>query len=347
MSNILIKNGKVVTLDRIFRGWLFVRGKKIVRMGAGEGPKSLKGDTIDAKGRFISPGFIDLHIHGAPEEISRRFAKSGTTSFLASIEAMELGKVKKILSGDYSRLDGAKVLGFHLEGQYINPRMSKAQDGRFARRPDIAELKRLIEISKGRVKIVAVSPEIKGALELIKTLKDKVLFSLGHTSALFEEAEIAINSGARYAGHIFNAFEPFHHRNPGPIGAILTDDRVYAEIILDLIHTHAAAFELLLKCKPLDKIILVTDNTQESKFKRKKALKSSLTMERAVAHAHVFGGLKIEDAVKLATINPARAIGIDRKKGSLKVGKDADIVIFDSKFRTKATIVEGKIVCAE
>ena len=185
--------------------------------------------------------------------------------------------------------------------------------------------------------------------------KHKIISSIGHSDAAYESAIEGIDAGITHATHIFNAMSGLDRREPGVVGAVLLDDRVVAEIILDLIHVHKALFALLLKSKKKDNVIIVTDSlaseipegVRESggayRFEDGKLAGSSLTMIQALKNAVRNCNVPLPDALKLITQNPAKLLGVEDKKGSISVGKDADIVIFDREFDVKATVVHGKI----
>ena len=363
MSTFVITNAKLILPDKIIpRGTVVVKGKRIVAV-LKKKPAPRGVTKINARGNFVAPGFIDLHIHGDVEEISHQQAKGGTTGFLATLHpATPYVLLKNIeqAQAQSKKVSGAKVLGLRLEGPFLNRAFCGALPRKALRQPNISEAKRIIACSQGVLKMVVLAPELKGALALVRLLKRyKIIVSLGHTAATYAQAIKGIEAGISHATHTFNRMRGFNHRDPGALGAALTDKRVACEVIADGIHVHRAALRTLLQCKGLDKVILITDSTAAQKYppKRREALVfklkngtlygTALTLSKALKNIIKFLGLSLPEAVRLATLNPAKVLNIDRTKGSLAVGKDADLVIFDKAFNIKMTMVEGKIACAE
>lgn len=360
VTEFAITNARIILPDKIIpRGSVVVKGKKIISILKGRSaPRGAV--KIDARRNFAAPGFIDLHIHGDVKCVSRQQAKGGTTGFLATLHPAGpkalLENIAQVLT-ERQRTSGAKVLGIRLEGPFLNRAFCGALPARLLRKPDINEAKKIIKQARGALKIMVLAPELKEALRLIRLLKKyKIVASLGHTGATYSQAIKGIDAGIVQATHTFNRMRAFDHRDPGAIGAALMDNRVACEVIADGIHVHPAALRLLLGCKGSEKISLITDSTAAQKFPPKKRcgdifrLKdgtlygTALTLNKALRNAIRFLGLALPEAVRLVTLNPARVLKIDRDKGSLAVGKDADLVIFDENFRVKMTIVEGKMV---
>jgi len=347
-----ITNARVLTPDGIIEnGAIRIEDgiiAEISRKAAG------MGEDINAKGGFVAPGFIDLHIHGKPEKISAREVKFGTTSFLLGSAERIPAAIEEL--GEMDKPRGARALGLYLEGPYLNPKMRGALPSGSLRSPNLAEAGELVEKFKGHAKVIVIAPELKGAIAVIKIFrKHGVRVSLGHTDATYEEAKRGIDAGAALATHTFNRMRALDHREPGAAGSVLDDNRVYAEVLLDGVHIHPAAFRILLRCKGRDRVILVTDSVASGPLpgsvRRGGVFQlgdgtfagSALTMNRALENAVDYGAT-LADAVNMAALNPARFLGIDKKKGSIERGKDADIVVFDEKFNVKLTMVKGLIV---
>lgn len=365
-----ITNAKIVLLDRIIpRSSLVVKGKKIAAIHKGQTQVASASTNaavakINAQGNFVAPGFIDLHIHGEITLISRQQARGGTTGFLATLHPQRpralLQNITRACAqaqDQNHKAQGAKVLGIRLEGPFLNREFCGALAAETLRVPDIREAKRIINRAAGTLKMVVVAPELKGALPVIRLLKKhRIIASMGHSGASYEQAIKGIAAGITHATHTFNRMRPFDHCCPGALGAALTDNRLDCEVICDGIHVHPAALGLLLQCKGTERTILITDSTAAQRYpaKRRKGLVfrlkdgtlygTALTLNKALKNAVKFLGLSLVQATRLVTINPARVLKIDRTKGSLAVGKDADIVIFDQDFNVKLTMVEGKLV---
>ncbi len=367
---ILIKNGSVILKDRILHNAaVFIKGRTISSVGRNGGEKESM--VIDAAGHYISPGFIDTHIHGEALKILKNEIRHGTTSIVvaescAPIAALckKAARLRGIIKENSS---GPSVLGLRIEGPYINMIKAGAQDRRYIRQPDKRELRHILKKCSPVLKMMTIAPEQKGALPLVRMLAgNEVIASIGHSYATYDEAKKGMRAGIRHATHVFNAMRGMDSREPGVAGAALSDDRVFVEVILDFIHVHETLFALLVQAKDIDKVILVTDSvkalTQKGvkysrgayRFPDGKLAGSSLSMIKAVKNA-VACGVKLPEAIRFATLNPATLLGVQAGKGSIASGKDADLVIFDKKFNIKMAIVRGKImyqrkgfrICAE
>ena len=333
---------------------------------------------IDAHGKYVSPGFIDIHIHGSGgrdtmdgeisdlEIISETIAKSGVTGFLPTTMTMSKEKIYKALDAVRiaigEKMTGAKILGVHMEGPFISRKYKGAQNVDYLDKPNFQLIDDYLDI----IKIITLAPEEDLKFNFIKSIKEKtnIVLSIGHTNSDYEMAMEAIDAGISNATHIFNAMPPFHHRRPGAVGAILNSNVTF-ELIADTIHIHPAVFQILLNAKGKDKMILITDSMRagsmddgnwelggQEVFVENNAARLSdgtlagsiLTLNKAVSNMVQYTELEIYEAVALASINPAKLIHIDETKGSIKIGKDADLVIFDEKFNVELTISEGKII---
>jgi N-acetylglucosamine-6-phosphate deacetylase len=362
MSRIYIKDGRVVLKDRIVSNvTIAINDGKIAAISRKTAPK--RGSfVIDAKGCFVSPGFIDCHIHGEPEKIFFNEARHGTTAFVIAESCAPLSHIYKkaedIKKFIKTHPFGPNVLGLRLEGPYISKAKAGAQDSTYIRKPDAKELSSIISRLSPVLKIMTIAPELKNAIPIIRLLaKNRIIASIGHSDATYETALEGIAAGMTHATHIFNAMSHLDRREPGVVGAALMDDRITAEIILDLIHVHRALFGLLLKLKERDKIIIVTDSLAAEtilvpgvemaggayRFKDGKLAGSSLTMISALKNAVKSANFPLQEALEMITTNPAKLLGIDKKKGSIAAGKDADLVIFDKEFDVKMTMIRGRI----
>lgn len=365
---------------RIEEGVVLVSDKKITALGEVDIPRDAQ--IIEAKDKLVTPGFIDLHIHGgaahdfmdasfeAIDAISKIHSQYGTTSLLATTLTAShdeiLKAIRAIVKAKERGTSGAKILGIHLEGPYISKDKKGAQNPDYIRLPELGEVKELIKEGKGNIKIVVLAPEVKGSKELIRYLvREGIVVSCGHSNADYEETIAGIEEGITQATHTFCAMSGLHHRAPGVVGAILTSDKVVSEIIADGVHVHPPVMRLLIKTKGIERIVLITDCVQalglpEGEYNlgglkvtyREGTIRidkdtlagSVLTMNKAVENVVRLVGLSLREALFMATLNPARVLKIDHKKGSLQEGKDADLVIMDKNFKVVMTIVEGKIV---
>jgi len=380
----VIKNGTLITPFEIIEGGAIVfRNGKIVAVGQESDIKIPKGTRIiDASGKIVAPGFIDLHIHGgkgrdvmegsyeAINELTKFLASHGTTAFLPTTVSASCGDllntVKAVKAAIERGTEGAEVLGVHLEGPYINVEKRGAHNANYVRLPSIDEFEEIWEASNHAVKIVTLAPELDGSKLLIQKLRELgIVASIGHSNATYTQAVDAIKQGVRHATHMFNRMSGFDHREPGVVGAVLVHDELTAELICDSIHVHPAAMNLLTRVKGSERVVLVTDAIRAAGMpdgeyalgKQRIIVKdgvsrlesgdfagSTLTMDRAVRNMMKLVGTPLQTAVKMTTMNPAVVINVDENKGSLEPGKDADIVIIDDEINVHMTIVKGNIV---
>lgn len=383
----LIKNASVITPYEIKRdSSLVIEDGKIANIFNGEMVTEESYDEIiDVEGKYLSPGFIDLHNHGnfghdamegtyeALDIMADFHIKSGVTSYLATTMTEDPNKIKEAVKniGKYvnncsndSKVK-SQVLGIYLEGPYFSMEKKGAQPPQYIKNPDLDEIKDLIKLSKDTIKVVAVAPELKGAKESIRYLKDEgITISAGHTNATFDEAKTGIELGITQATHLYNGMRAYSHREPGVIGAVLTDERVACEMICDGIHLHVAAMDLAVKMKGKDGIILISDAMMATGLEDGKYVLggqdvyvkegaarlidgtlagSTLTLNKAVYNMVNMVNVPLEDAVRMASLNPAKAIGINGKKGSIEIGKDADLIIFDADLNISKAMIKGKI----
>lgn len=381
----IIKNGKIITKENIFIDKVLVFEEKILDIIEEknldeyiEKANIANIEVIDAKGKYVSPGFIDIHVHGCGgsdtmdgtlediEIISSNVCKNGVTAFLPTTMTMEKGKIYEALNVIRKSMGiknkGAKVVGAHMEGPFINPRLKGAQNEKYIEKPDYNFIKEYLDT----IKIITLAPEMDKDYEFIKKVKrdTDIVLSIGHTNATYEEAMEAIELGVSHGTHTFNAMSPLHHRNPGVVGAIFNSD-VTCELIADKIHVHPGAFNVLINVKGFNKVVLITDcmragNLNEGNYDlggQKVIVKensarledgtlagSILSLNNGVKNIFKNTNLSLQQVVSMASINPAKIINMEHKKGSIEIGKDADIVVFDEEFNIKTTIVEGNIV---
>jgi len=380
----VIRNGTIITPYKTMKnGVVIFESEKIVAVGRESDvkmPKSAR--IIDASDKIVAPGFIDLHIHGgkgrdimdasyeAINEIAKFVASHGTTSFVPTTISAPgpdlLRAMEAVKTAMEKGTDGAEVLGAHLEGPYISLEKHGAHDTNYIRHPSLEEFGEIWETCNHAVRIVTLAPEIEGSRLFIQKLRELgIVVSIGHSNATYIQAIDAIKQGVRHATHVFGRMSGFNHREPGVVGAVLTHDELTAELICDSIHVHPAAMDLLTRAKGSKKVVLVTDAIRAagmpdgkyalgkqyiivkdgvSRLESGDLAGSTLTMDRAVRNVMKLVGLPLQTAVEMATINPAVAIGVNGNKGSLELGKDADIVIIDDELNVYMTIVKGNIV---
>jgi N-acetylglucosamine-6-phosphate deacetylase len=334
----------------------------------------------------LVPGFIDLHVHGANgsdvmdatssalENMSRTLAKEGVTSFLATTMTASSDNIEKallavrhfMLDDDAANVQGAKILGVHLEGPFLSLKKVGAQNSNEVLMPDIHAIEHWQQLSDHAIKLVTLAPELPNSLDFIRYLQKKsIVASIGHTDATYVESMSAIEAGCTYATHLFNAMRGIHQREPGAVTAILLSEQVMAELIVDGVHLDPAIVQLALKLKGKDKIILVTDamrakclcdgtydlGGQSVNVKSNIAsladgtlAGSVLKMNSAIQNMVKFTDCSLMDAVKMASENPAKVLGVFSERGSLAEGKLADLVVLDEQYEVVMTVSEGRIV---
>lgn len=374
-----IVNGKLVLKDRIIENKVLVFDERIIAIQDDISEFSNL-DVIDAKGGYISPGFIEIHMHGAfgydvmdgtteaLDKISKGLAKSGVTGFLPTTITMEWEKIERALENikEYSNTNGsgARALGAHLEGPFLNPARKGAHNEKYIIKPDFEKIKDYIDV----IKLITIAPEMDCNLDFIKMAScyKHISLSMGHSDATYEKAMDAIKAGIKSTTHLFNAMSPLNHRNPGVVGAALDSD-VYCELIADNIHIHPAAYKIAAAVKGSDKMILVTDSIRASCMKEGvydlggqsvivqdgfarlsngTLAGSVLRMNEAVRNFKENTGLSLPEVVRMASLNPAALIGLDNEMGSIEIGKRADLVIFDDNVDVLATIIGGELAKA-
>lgn len=341
----------------------------------------LPADTVivDVEGGNIAPGFIDTHIHGlhgfdtsdrsteAILEISRILPRYGVTSFCPTIYPQApddfLASVQAA-SAAIGKESGARILGLHIEGPFISVQKKGVQRPEHISPVDLDLMERIDTASNGAIAIMTVAPELKNMRELaLLCAKKGIVLSAGHSDASYENMLEGMQVGILHSTHFFNAMRGLHHRDPGVAGAIMIHPDISCEVIADGFHVHPAILSHLLRVKPLDNIVLVTDSLRptgqiegrleanqeevylkDDVFYRKTddvIAGSSLTMIKGVQNLVSFG-VPLEDALRMAAANPARVLNQQTEIGSLIPGRKADLVVFDNDFEVRMTMVGGE-----
>ncbi len=366
-------DGEVKKSDLVF-------DEKIISVGEEVGNAE---EIILPEGAIVCPGFIDEHIHGAGgadamdgtvealSTIAQTVAKEGTTTFLATTMTQSkqniLNAMKAVKSYRESAPEtGARVGGIHLEGPFIAAAHKGAQPLEYIAEPNIQTFDEYDETSGNAIQIVTLAPEVEGMSALIAHLSKKgIVSSIGHTSAKVPDILSAMESGATHVTHTYNAQTALHHREIGTVGSALLYDGLSTELIADTIHVSVPAMQLLFKCKPQDKLILITDAMRakglpdgESELGGQKVFVkggearladgtlagSVLQMNRAVQNAVEKVGVPFARAIESATINPARDLKMDGEIGSIAVGKRADFAVLNENYDVLMTVRDGKII---
>ena len=376
-----IKNGKIILEDEILDGKALLLSDRIEGIvDEGEIPEGAT--VIDAEGGYVSPGLIELHIHGylgkdvcdASEEsiriISKGLLENGVTGFLPTTMTVDMEVIKGAIESVRSLMaesrtpefDGTVLLGVHAEGPFISESKKGAQDPRFILKPDADFVKANSDV----IRVITLAPEEDDAdFSAIRriTAETDVVVSMGHTSADYNTAMAGVEAGVRHATHLFNAMTPLTHRGPGVVGAALKSDKVSTELIVDTYHVNSALFDIVYKLKGR-KLCFITDclpagglpegeytlggakiiyKDNICKLEDGTIAGSVLKLNKGIWNVYTNSDIPLHECVNCASLNPATTLGIQDKKGSIKVGKDADIVILDSEFNVKKTIIGGNI----
>ena len=387
MPTTAIYAGRILTpLEEISEGVILVEDGRIAAIGHRDEIRVPPGAAdYSAAGLTVVPGFVDVHIHGAGGHdvmeanaraldcIASTVARYGTTSLVATTVTAPLDETCRSLEGIVRHIRrrekpqanpqlAAEILGMHLEGPFISKARRGVHPPDAIEKPSVEVLGKFLDASNDLVKILTVAPELPGAIPLIEfAVAAGLVVALGHTDADFEQSRAAIRAGARHAVHMFNAMRPFSHRDPGVIGAILTDPEVTAEIIADGVHVAGPAIQVLLGAKGFETVLLVSDgiaatgmpdgNYRLGNFEvtvkdgvcrnaEGKLAGSTLTLDRALRYV-VALGVPLVEAVRMATVLPARRLGLAGKKGILAVGADADLVALTPDLRVAGVMTRG------
>ncbi|MGE7826062.1 N-acetylglucosamine-6-phosphate deacetylase [Paenibacillus sp. NPDC093718] len=379
--------GQVLTPNGICEdGVLAIQGESISYAGDASGlPADLKqaaAEVIHQPDGYIIPGFIDIHVHGGNGEdfmdaskdvldkITSFHSSQGTTAMLATTMTAPKAAIDHVLQevNDYQSQDMpyTRLVGVHLEGPFISPKWPGAQNPEHIVHANIDWLEEWVSTYPGLVRQVTLAPEREGALEAISWLNNHgIVAALGHTDATYEEVEAAVEAGLSHGVHTFNAMTGLHHRKPGVVGAMLSDDRLSCEIIADGIHVHPAAIRILARMKQDGNLILITDAMSATgmadgeytlgdlpvvvengiatlKSNRDSLAGSTLTMIKGFQLLVREVGLSIEQASRVGSLNPAAKIGIADLTGSLEAGKYADVLMLSSDLELQGVWIQGQ-----
>jgi len=370
----VIINGAVVVGDN----------GKIAYIGPKDLAPSTAGERLDLGKLTILPGLIDIHVHGGKgitfgnlktlqEDLhtySNWIVQYGVTGFLTTVTGPNpesLTAIIRSLSAEFEAgLPGAQGLGIHLEGPFMNIAKKGAQNPDWIRSPGLEEAEMYLSAGGVWIRQITIAPELPGAQAVAKLFRDAdVSVAIGHSDADYETARIALESYWNHVTHTFNAQTGLHHRRPGVVGAVMGTDEITAELIADLIHVHPAAMKALVRCIGVDRVVLVTDAMEAAglpdgnyqllgapvNVSGGKATQadgtiagSTALLNQCVKNMHKDVGVSLQDAVKMASINPARIIVEDVKGGSLEPGKKADLIAVDDELDVYLTMVNGEIV---
>ncbi|MFJ1914254.1 N-acetylglucosamine-6-phosphate deacetylase [Streptomyces sp. NPDC088147] len=354
-------------------------GRVIIEDGRIAGAARDDAASLDLSGHWIVPGFVDMHNHGGGGASFtsgsvadvlkgiRTHREHGTTTLVASTVTGEMDFLAHRAGFLSELVEQGELAGIHFEGPFISPCRKGAHSEALLRDPDPAEIRKLLDAARGTARMVTLATELPGGIDSVRLLVEHgVIAAVGHTDATYEQTMRAIDAGATVATHLFNAMPPLGHRAPGPIAALLEDERVTVELINDGTHLHPAALELAFHRAGADRVAFVTDAMDAAGFgdgryqlgplavEVKEGVArlveggsiagSTLTQDIAFKRAATVDRLPVEDIVQAISANPARLLGVYDKVGSLEPGKDADLVVLDEEFSVKGVLHKGEWV---
>lgn len=369
----IIKNAKVYLEKGVFeKADIHIRDDRFTENNENDR------NIIDGEGLYAIPGLIDIHFHGcagydfcdgtleALEAIAHYQAQNGITSICPATMTLDDEALEKIFinAAQYRNEKVATLVGINMEGPYLSYGKRGAQNPDFLRRPDVEHFRKMNKLSGNLIKLVAVAPEVEGAMAFIKELKDEVVISIAHTEADYQTALEAFKKGASHVTHLYNAMPAFNHRGPAVVGAAFDCENARVELICDGVHVHPSVIRATFKIFGDDRIILVSDSMMATgmedgqyslggqlvRVQGDKATLEDGTIAGSVSNLMkcmqkaISFGIPVESAVKCATVNPAKEIGIYDEYGSITPGKYANVVLLDEAFNVKAVVLKGKLI---
>ncbi|MZD08482.1 N-acetylglucosamine-6-phosphate deacetylase [Streptomyces sp. SID5785] len=352
-------------------GRVIVDGPRIAGSAPADAP------VVDLSGHWVVPGFVDIHNHGGGgasftsgtvDEVLKgvhTHRLHGTTTVVTSLVTGDMDFLARRAGILAELAEQGEIAGIHFEGPFISPCRKGAHDETLLRDPDPAEVRKLIDAARGQARMVTLATELPGGIESVRLLAEHgVIAAIGHTDATYEQTVEAIDAGATVATHLYNAMPGLGHRAPGPIAALLEDERITVELINDGTHLHPASLELAFHHKGADKVAFITDAMDAAGFGDGRYMLgplevevsdsvarlveggsiagSTLTLDRAFKRAATVDRLPVEDIVRALSANPARLLGVQDTVGSLEPGKDADLVVLDEAFDLKGVMRKGE-----
>lgn len=367
-----ITNARIVMEDRIIENGTVYYDNRILKIEQGE-KTVLTDKVINAEGKLLLPGLIDIHSHGRcghhvldgeDEELlayADALCQCGVTRFLPTTMTRSTEQIQRMLDSIRRNIGkgAAVILGANLEGPYLNPEYRGAHEEQYLKRPDAG----FVEKNADVIKIVTMAPEMDTDGDFISRVRQKgIVISVGHSGASYEQAVQALADGAGSFTHLFNAMGGFHHMRPGMAGAALLMDSAYVELIGDMEHIKPAVYPLIIRCKPLNRILLITDcqtvggmkpgkyetggivlqvDERIAKLENGIIAGSVISENMAIRNFYQNTNLTLPQVVRMASLNQAELLKLDKDLGSIAVGKYADFALFDDDFNAEITIVEG------
>ncbi|MGJ6962603.1 N-acetylglucosamine-6-phosphate deacetylase [Streptosporangium sp. G11] len=356
--SITLADARVVTPEGVHEGWLTIEDGRITHVGQGSAP----GAGLALGGRYVVPGFVDIHNHGGaggsfptgdPDQASQAVdlhARHGTTTLMASLVTASTDDLARVAASLADLCEDGLLAGIHFEGPYISAARCGAHNPALLRDPSPVEFAGLLKAGRGHVRMITIAAELPGALETVReAVANGVIAALGHSDATYEQTISGIEAGGSVATHLYNAMPPLHHRDPGPIAALLQDERVTVELINDGVHLHPAMTRLAFEVAGPGRTALITDAMAAAGMgdgvyglgpmtvnvaggvarlaEGGTIAGSTLTMDVAFRRAVREVGLSLAEASEIASLTPARVLGLADHLGSVSVGKRADLVV--------------------
>ncbi|RAS30020.1 N-acetylglucosamine-6-phosphate deacetylase [[Kitasatospora] papulosa] len=370
-STVLAGARVVLPTGTVENGRVIVEGTRIA------GSTAEDARTVDLSGHWVVPGFVDIHNHGGggasfatgtAEDVLtgvRAHRAHGTTTVVASTVTGEMDFLARQAGLLSELVEQGELAGIHFEGPFISPCRKGAHSEQLLRDPDPAEVRKLLDAARGSARMVTLATELPGGIESVRLLAEHgVIAAVGHTDATYEQTVEAIDAGATVATHLYNAMPAIGHRDPGPVTALLEDERITVELINDGTHLHPAALELAYHHAGSDRVALITDAMDAAGagdgfyelgplavevrdgvarlVEGGSIAGSTLTLDTAFRRAVTIDRIPVEDVVRSISANPARLLGLDHRVGSLDPGKDADLVVLDADFVLKGVMRRGE-----
>ncbi|MEU0567773.1 N-acetylglucosamine-6-phosphate deacetylase [Nonomuraea sp. NPDC005983] len=370
--SLTLADARIVTSEGVHDGWLTIEDGRITHIGRGSAPR----DGHSLGGRHVVPGFVDIHNHGGAggsfptgEQDRAREAvalheRHGTTTMIASLVTGTTDELAAAASSLAELCDEGLLAGVHFEGPYISKARCGAHNPALLREPTPQEFATLVEAGRGHVRMLTIAPELPGALDTIRAaVAQGVIAALGHSDATFEQTLEGVEAGASVATHLYNAMPALGHRAPGPVAALLEDERVTVELINDGVHVHPAMLRLAFDVAGPRRTALITDAMAATGMgdgtyvlgsmevtvtdgvarlvEGGSIAGSTLTMDVAFRRAVREVGLSLPEAVQVASLTPARVLGLDGEVGSIAVGRFADLVVLDNSLEVAGVMKRG------
>ncbi|WP_433251658.1 N-acetylglucosamine-6-phosphate deacetylase [Streptosporangium sp. CA-135522] len=370
--SITLADARIVTPEGVHEGWLTIEDGRITHVGQGSAP----GAGHSLAGRYVVPGFVDIHNHGGaggsfptgdPDQAARIAAlhtRHGTTTLMASLVTAALDDLAAAASSLADLCEDGLLAGIHFEGPYISRARCGAHDPGLLREPSPQEFAGLLKAGRGHVRMLTIATELPGALDTIReAVANNVIAALGHSDATYEQTIAGIDAGGSVATHLYNAMPPLHHREPGPIAALLEDERVTIELINDGVHVHPAMMRLAYDVAGPGRTVLITDAMAAAGMgdgvyglgpmkvdvvdgvarlaEGGSIAGSTLTMDVAFRRSVRQVGLSLPEAAEIASLTPARVLGLADRLGSVSVGKQADLVVLTDDLEVAGVMKHG------